>query len=400
MTPRVRLTKRTRMRAATTIVLTGLSGAYAYTVQATTVGAVSAEGGYGPLGEGLVSGIFFAGAAVALILGVRLAERVGLGRAIGIGFGVLAGSAALSAILPPSLMLLVPLRLLAGAGAGLGFATGAEYARQCSRHFSRPLVIGLYGASFPLGSILTFVVHPTLDRAGPWRLAYLLTAGVALAMLVVWATVAPMEDPAPRLGPARVRDGFASAGLLLYALVHSCGFGLSIALTAWLPLYWMRGHALGGDAASWLSSIVLLAMVAGRFLGGSGFPPATDRGYIGGALLSAAAGVLMLAASVLVASPLSLVLAVTGLVLAGLGSGLPYSRVVIGAVAQFPASPAGAQAVIGFGAVAFAAIGPAVLGVVLEMLGSLAVAFAAVAGYILLVALLFLRWHGERRPIL
>lgn len=372
------------------VVAAGLTGSVAYSVQGPTMGAMSAEAGYGSFQEGLVVGVFYAAAAVGMLIGARTADSRGTRGVILAGFVLLAIGSAASGTMPAELSPILLGRGLAGFGAGLGFVAGAEHVRRVSKQPGLGAVVGFYGASFPAGSILTLVCVPSMDDGGPWRAAYLVSGAMAAGFAMVWMVASPdlerQQDTHADLARA-----LRTPRIYAYALVHSCGFGLSMALSAWLPLYWIRGHGMSGVWASLLSSLSLVAMLLGRLLGGW-----TDARraptVIRLSLLVAAIGVSALAIALLAPRNLGMVIGVLGVCLAGAGSGLPYSQVIFGAGRHLPKSPTSAQAVIGCAAIGFAAVGPIMLGAVLDVTGDLSPAFLVIAGYVASVGLLASRW--------
>ncbi len=67
----------------------------------------------------------------------------------------------------------------------------------------------------------------------------------------------------------------------------------------------------------------------------------------------------------------SLQIAIIGLLATGLGAGMPYAAVFNGAAASMPASPASAQAFVGFGGNMTAVIGPPLVGQLLDVSGGI-----------------------------
>jgi cyanate permease len=80
-----------------------------------------------------------------------------------------------------------------------------------------------------------------------------------------------------------------------------------------------------------------------------------------------------------------LTLAMVGLVATGLGVGLPYAAVFNGAAASVPASPASAQAFVGWGGILTAIVGPPLVGKLLDTTGGFTGGFLAIAAFTCLV---------------
>ena len=76
---------------------------------------------------------------------------------------------------------------------------------------------------------------------------------------------------------------------------------------------------------------------------------------------------------------------VAGGVATGLGVGLPYAAVFNGAAASVPRSPASAQAIVGWGGLLTAVVGPPLVGTLLDATGDFTAGFLAFAAIVLAV---------------
>jgi CP family cyanate transporter-like MFS transporter len=81
----------------------------------------------------------------------------------------------------------------------------------------------------------------------------------------------------------------------------------------------------------------------------------------------------------------ALPVAIVGLVVTGLGVGFPYAGVFNGAAASAPASPASAQALVGWGGLIIAVVGPPLVGSLLDTTGDFAAGFLALAAIVVAV---------------
>ncbi|CAN5248004.1 MFS transporter [soil metagenome] len=174
---------------------------------------------------------------------------------------------------------------LARMGVGAGEATLApacySLVADVFRRNQLALAISIFAAGSTIGSGIALglggmivaktletgpVVLPLLGEVKPWQLAFMLTAVLALplVLLLIW-----MREPARSGGsadPASWRDVFAfmkSRGRVLS--VHFGGFSLLSAATygcaAWLPTYFMRHH--GMDVATTGLAVGTVGAIAG-----------------------------------------------------------------------------------------------------------------------------------------
>jgi len=92
----------------------------------------------------------------------------------------------------------------------------------------------------------------------------------------------------------------------------------------------------------------------------------------------------------LIALAPTLPVAIVGLVVTGLGVGFPYAAVFNGAAASVRTSPASAQAIVGWGGLLTAIIGPPLVGTLLDATGDFAAGFLALAAIV--AGVLVLTW--------
>jgi nitrate/nitrite transporter NarK len=255
------------------------------------------------------------------------------------------------------------------------------------QHFAQ----GVYGASFLAGSAITLIYMPILAGAdGDWQRAYLVSGLVVLGIWVAWWRLAPPgPPPTPMSGHGTgLRPALRARNSWLLGLCHMCGFGLAMVLGTWVVTYAMRGFDLSLAIAGLLGSLVLAVGIVARSSGGilleRGVPPIR---LIRLGLTLAIVGLVTMA----VAGHLAL--AMVGLVATGLGVGLPYAAVFNGAATSVPASPASAQAFVGWAGVMTAIVGPPLVGRLLDVSGGFTGGLLAIAAFacLVLVATLALR---------
>jgi nitrate/nitrite transporter NarK len=375
-------------RALLLICAVAVAVATNYTIQGPVLGFIRAEFALSSADAGTIATAFFGSAAITMLAGGAIADRIGTRPAVTLGFLLVAIGNLGTGLLAPSFPALLGWRVLGGLGSGFGFAAGATYTRSIFDDRGRHLAQGLYGASFLLGSGITLAYIPILaGPSGDWRLAFTLSALVVAAVWVVWTLLAPSEPRVPAATGARAALAVAlrERNTWLLALCHMCGFGMAIVIGTWVTLYLTDAFGLSIAVAGLIGSLTLVTGIAGRTLGGvileSGMPPVR---LIRAGLALAAIGLAMLALAP--ALPVALV----GLVVTGLGVGIPYAAVFNGAAASVRTSPASAQAVVGLGGLLTAIFGPPLVGTLLDATGDFAAAFLTFTAIIVVVLVMTL----------
>ena len=172
-----------RRRALLLICGVAVAVATNYTIQGPVLGIIRAEFGLSSADAGAIATAFFAGAAITMLAGGAIADRIGTRPAVTLGFALVVIGNLGSGLLAPTFPALLGWRALGGLGSGFSFAAGAAYTRAIFNDRGRHLAQGLYGASFLLGSGITLAYMPVL--AGPsndWRLAFTLSALATVAV--------------------------------------------------------------------------------------------------------------------------------------------------------------------------------------------------------------------------
>ncbi len=372
-----------RRRALLLICAVAVAIATNYTIQGPVLGYIRAELGLSSADAGLIATAFFAGAATTMLAGGAISDRIGPRPAVTLGFLLVTIGGLGAGFLAPSFQALLGWRILGGLGSGFGFAAGAAYTSSIFDDRGRHLAQGLYGASFLLGSGITLAYIPVLaGPSGDWRSAFALSAIAVALVWVAWGILAPGE---PRFaGAMRARAALADAvrerNTWLLALCHMCGFGMAIVVGTWVTLYLADAFGLPIAAAGLIGSLTLITGIAGRTAGGAilegGFGPVR--------LIRVGLGLAILGLVTMALAP-ALPVAIVALVVTGLGVGLPYAAVFNGAAASAPASPASAQAIVGWGGLLFAVFGPPLVGTLLDATGDFSTSFMVFAAIVLVV---------------
>jgi nitrate/nitrite transporter NarK len=375
-----------RRRALLLICAVAVAVATNYTIQGPVLGFIRAEFALSSADAGAIATAFFAGAAITMLAGGAIADRIGTRPAVTLGFLIVAIGNLGTGLLAPTFPALLGWRVLGGLGSGFGFAAGASYTRSIFDDRGRHLAQGLYGASFLLGSGITLAYVPILaGSSGDWRLAFTLS-GLAVAVVwVVWTLLAPGEPRVAAASGARAALVVAlqERNTWLLALCHMCGFGMAIVLGTWVTLYLADAFGLPIAAAGAIGSLTLVTGIVARASGGvileGGMRPVW---LIRGGLALAVVGLATMALAP------GVPVAIVGLVVAGLGVGFPYAAVFNGAAASVRASPASAQAVVGWGGLLTAIFGPPLVGILLDATGNFAAGFLALGAIVAAVLVL------------
>ncbi len=374
-----------RRRALLLICAVAVAVATNYTIQGPVLGLIRAEFALSSADAGIIATAFFAGAALTMLAGGAIADRIGTRFAVTLGFLLVAIGNLGTGLLAPSFPALLGWRVLGGLGSGFGFAAGASYTRTIFDDRGRHLAQGLYGASFLLGSGITLAYVPILaGPSGDWRLAFTLSALAVAAVWVVWTLFAPSEAPALASGTqATLAVALHERNTWLLALCHMCGFGMAIVIGTWVTLYLAAAFGLPIAAAGLIGSLTIVTGIAARASGG-----VVLEGGLRPVRLIRAGLTLTIIGLVTMALAPALPVAIVGLVVTGLGVGLPYAAVFNGAAASAPTSPVSAQAFVGWGGLLTAIFGPPLVGTLFDATGDFAAGFLVFAAIVAAVLVL------------
>jgi MFS family permease len=377
-----------RRRALLLICAVAVAVATNYTIQGPVLGVIQADFALSSAGAGAIATAFFGGAALTMLAGGAIADRIGTRPAVTLGFLLVAVGNLGAGLLVSTFPILLAWRVLGGLGSGFGFAAGAAYTRSIFSDRGRHLAQGLYGASFLLGSGITLAYVPFLaGPSGDWRLAFTLSALAVVAVWVIWTLLAPSESRTSAATGARAALVIAmrERNTWLLALCHMCGFGMAIVVGIWVTLYLSTTFGLSLATAGLVGSLTLITGIAARASGG-----VILEGGMGPVWLIRAGLALAIVGLATMALAPALPIAIVGLVVTGLGVGFPYAAVFNGAAASVPRGPASAQATVGWGGLLPAIFGPPLVGSLLDATGSYALGFLALAAIVVAVLILTL----------
>lgn len=313
---------------------------------------------------GLLPTALFLTSIGVMAAGGGLIERIGARTMNGLGVS-LALLANLAFAAAPSYPWLLVAKSVGGIASGLAFVGGVRYVAGLyfggRPHFGQ----GLYGAGFPLGSALGLQLLPPLALAfGGWRgglAASSLILVVATAVWWLWAPAVPRSRATGGLGAA-----FGSKNAWSCFVQHAAGFGLSLAIGSWVSVYLLREFGASLVVAGLLGSLLLVAAVVMRSLGGY----LVGREHVASLTMMRGSQAANLAGLALLAYPgRPLAAALAGMILVGAGVSLPYSAVFNTAAASLPRAPAAAQALTGMGGTFGAVIGAPLIGFAVERIG-------------------------------
>lgn len=190
--------------------------------------------GFTPTEAGLLSLAFFLSmSAVALLEGL-LSDRLGPKQIASVGLAV-AGVSNIGLGYAQDFTMLLGLKVLGGAGAGLAFIAGVRYVTVVFPPSCVRLAQGLYGGCVQLGAGTSLYLMPLLyARLDLWG-AFVASAGLIGGGLVLWVCIAP--DRRALLPPARFSLAMRSGTVWLLTLAHTGTFGLSILVGTWITTF-------------------------------------------------------------------------------------------------------------------------------------------------------------------
>ena len=311
----------------------------------------------------LPTALFFS-AVVTMLSTATLADRIGAKRMNVVGVAFALASNLLFAFGPTYETLLLA-KAVGGIGSGLAFLGGVRYIAGLysgSRsHFGQ----GVYGAGYPLGSALGLQLMPPLALVfNGWRGAFVASSALLLAVLIVYAWLAPAV---PRVVvPGTIRDALRNGNVWWCFVEHAAGFGLALATGSWISVYILREFDTSLVVAGALGAFVLVAGVFMRPVGG--WLVARQRSTT--SALMRASQVLNLAGLALLALPgRPLPVALAGGIALGVGVALPYAAVFNTAAASLPRAPGAAQSLTAAGGTFGAVVGAPLMGAFIERLG-------------------------------
>lgn len=319
---------------------------------------IRAELGLGPAALGAVVTWFFgASASVSGLMGRLIEQR-------GVRTGLTVGAAASAAgLLIASVAGSVPMLLAAMTLAGVGNAliqpsVNAELARSI-RASRQGLAFGVKQAAIPTATLLAGLAVPTVAVLVGWRGTYRVAAVLAVVVLVAGSRVV---TGAVRTRPSATRAALGDRGALrVAALAGALGAMSATSLGVFLLDTAVGGGIEPGRAGLLVAVVSAVGLLTRVGLGwqADAFPARSRYGTIGGLLLTAVPGYLLLAGG---AGPVLLIGALLAYAAGWSWPGLFHLAVV----RQSPEAPAAATGVVQIGVSLGAGAGPLLLGLLAE----------------------------------
>lgn len=335
---------------------------YTYAAHGPVLPLISADFALSDIQAGLIATALFLAASATMVTIGDLADRYPTRGAVTFGLAlVLAGNIATA--LAPTYEALLAAKAIGGVGAGFGFLAGIRYIQlrygEARAHFGQ----GLYGAGYPLGSLLGLWAMPTLALAWGWRGAYLATTVLIAVVLIAWlfATGVPRTRR-----PGTMLDAARCINCWWLLIQHAAGFGLVFAAATWVTTFLLREFGLPLGASGLLGSILLLLAVVARPVGGY----LMAREHVSTLAVMRAAQATVLVGIALVALPdRPLWAALLGVAALGVGGGMPYAAVFITAAASLPRSPSAGQGLAALGGLLGTLVGAPAMGYAIQTWG-------------------------------
>lgn len=327
---------------------------------------------------GLLTTAVFLTHAMMQVPGGRLADRYGALRVIVLALvWVALANAALG--LAATFAQLLLFKAIAGLGTGACFAAGARYIVACFRGRALHLAQGFYGGSIFLGAgFVIFAVPQLLDLVG-WRGAFLCCAVLALMVALGCHWFAAQPEPAHHL-PARLAELLTHRELWLLGVVQMASFGLNMVVGTWITALVKTSLGMPLKAAGLFGSVVLLAGIFTRPLGGWLAHHMRLRPLAGASLLLNALGCALLAASH------SAALVFAAILMLALGCGAPYAACFNRAAALFPGRAGAAMGLVNMIGIAAILAGAPATGWLADATGAFRSSFLGLAAFTLLAA--------------
>jgi nitrate/nitrite transporter NarK len=335
---------------------------WSYAGYASVAVLIAADLGLDDVQLGLIATALYLAAGVPMLFFGDVADRFGPKAVNTWGIVlVVAGTAGMA--LAPTYPALLATRAVSGIGAGLGLLGGLRYIGRRYEGQSAHFGTGLYGGGFPLGSAVALWTVPPIAATTDWRVAFLATALVMVAIVALWVRVPAVPRMArPGNMLVAVRDG----NCWWTFVQHAAGFGLVLAAGAWVSVFLIREFGLPLAVSGILGSLLLVVAFLARPLGGL----LVSRDILSTlAVMRVAQLVVLGGIGLLVLPDRPLALALLGTVAVGFGGGIPYAAVFNTAAASLPGAPAAAQGLTALGGLVSALVAAPAMGYAIQTWG-------------------------------
>lgn len=360
---------------------------------------VRRELGFGAAGLGVAVAVYFASAALVTVLGTRHLLRLRLGSRLVVAGGLVAtGSLGLGLLVQTWPQLVVAMVVLGAANAACQATSNAAVATALPRH-RRGLGFGIKQSAVPTAIMLGGLAVPTMTALLGWRSTYLVTGAVGVGVAVVGllsARVSKAGGERPRGGAAYPSqpDRPPTGPLVLVALA--------------IMLASAGANFIGAYLATWAHQVGLTVEQAGLLIAagsGSSIVLRIVHGYradlrhggnLGPIALQMLGGGVCLVLLGAVPEPWAVV--VLGLLAFAVGWSWP--GLLLYAVARVGRdAPTQAASVVQAGAFVGGALGPLVLGALVEVVSFRGAWWAAGLCFVLAAVFVLLARGGFRRDL-
>ncbi len=236
-----RMPASSRRRALLLICAVAVAVATNYTIQGPVLGFIRAEFALSSADAGAIATAFFAGAAITMLAGGAIADRIGTRPAVTLGFLLVAVGEPRHR--PAGTHLPGPARLARRGRSRLRASASPPAPRTRGRSSTIAVATWPRACTVPRSCSGQGSPWPTSrswpDPSGDWRLAFTLSGLAVAAVWVVWTLLAPGEPRVAAASGARAALVVAlrERNTWLLALCHMCGFGMAIVLGTWVTLY-------------------------------------------------------------------------------------------------------------------------------------------------------------------
>jgi predicted MFS family arabinose efflux permease len=269
------------------------------------------------LGEvGLLSGtFFFAGSAAGSLMGAELARRIRVMSGIwACCLLSIAGNLIFAA--GDSVAVLAAGRVLAG----LAFGLAAVFVPAYARAMGGVKMLGLFGAGLTLGVAAALLLGSILQGEGvDWRVAFLITAGLAAASLPVLPNETVEIKRTASEGEGLVREALTNQAWWRVQLLGVAALDIPLIVGAWLVHFLITGYGVSAAEAGGLAFLLFGISAAMRDVAGR----MTAAGASTFLLVVVGLG-LGAAGLVLLGQGDTTGIAIAAIVLMGVGLSLPY----------------------------------------------------------------------------
>jgi MFS family permease len=247
---------------------------------------------------GWISGVYFAGYALAVPVLTALTDRVDARRVWLGGTALAAAAAAGFALLAEGFWSAMLFRALGGAALAGTYMPGLKMVVDRTGGRRQPQWMSWYTASFSLGTATSFLIAGAAAAAGGWRAAHGLAAATALAALLLVAAMVPPVRPPPAPEPAALLDFrpvLRNRPVLGYVFGYAAHVWELFGLRSWMVAFLTACAALQPAAPALSPTLIatlgsLVAVAAS--IGGAELAVRLDRRRVcaGAAMASAAMG--------------------------------------------------------------------------------------------------------------